>query len=401
MTLALHVQTRLAALGVDCAVVGDEVHVARAPKPVKIKFDDEWRAAFQQFERARSIAFDFDSRMLIHNNHVEVLVTRLAPPPALAAEQYSLSDRKGNTVVISSATPTFAFAFFNSVAYEDFFARRVKKRLLETEIFIRRLPMLIWMPTTAVYTQKGRKTPADLKERALSTIRNGLFKIAVEQHDCLSLWKARSRRLKSLYLDDSKDDSTIPSATYDENVVSYYKVAKASPFPSQSFLAYYHILEYYFLRVSELLLHDRLTSMLNNPGFRSNREALDKVISTVRGQDARADETEMLRNVLERFVQETDLIEFIQNFEHTCGEKIYSKRRVVFGEQLQVAPLKDHALANSAKVLKHIRNAIVHSSDRYKREDCHIPLSDSEDVIEEYIPLVRFFAERVIFGTAT
>jgi len=257
------------------------------------------------------------------------------------------------------------------------------------------------MPTTAVYTHKGRKTPADLKDKAIAAIRSTLFKIAVEQHDCLSLWKPRTRRLKSVYLDAPKEDLTIPSATYDENVVSYYKVAKASPFPSQSFLAYYHVLEYYFLRVSELLLHDRLTSMINDPGFRANRDALDRVISTVRGQDARADETEMLRSVLDRFVQETELIDFIQRFEEVCGEKIYSKRRTVFGEPLQISLIKDHALANSAKVLKHIRNAIVHSSDRYKREECHIPLSETEDIVEEFIPLVRFFAERVIFGTAT
>ena len=223
----------------------------------------------------------------------------------------------------------------------------------------------------------------------------------MEQHDCLALQKPRKKRLKSLYLDASGGGQTIPRASYDENVVSFYKVAKASPFPSQSFLAYYHVLEYYFLRVSEMLLHDRLTSMLNDPGFRANREGLDKVISSVRGQDSRSDETELLRNVLERFVNEADLIEFVQKFEEMCEEKIYTKRRIVFGEQMQVSPIKDHALANAAKVLKHVRNAIVHSSDRYKREDCHIPLSDSENIIEEFVPLVRFFAERVIFGTAT
>ena len=141
--------------------------------------------------------------------------------------------------------------------------------------------------------------------------------------------------------------------------------------------------------------------MLNDTGFRASGEGLDKVISAVRGQDARSDETEMLRNVLDRFVPETDLIEFIHKFEEAFGEKIYSKRRTVFGEQLQISPIKDHATVNSAKVLKHVRNAIVHSSDRYKREDCHIPLSESEDIIEEFIPLARFFAERVIFGTAT
>ncbi len=401
MTLQAHIQARLTALGVSCSVVGDEVHVERASRPVKLKFEDEWREGFDQYKRARSIAFDLESRTLAHNNSIEVLVTRLSSTSLLPTEQYAFADMQGNTVAVGTASAAFAFSFFDSSEYEQFFNLRVKKRLLETEIFIRRIPQLIWLPTTAVYTHKGRKTPPDLKDKAVIAVRNTLFKIAVEQHDCLALWKPRKRRLKSVYLDQGTDDHVIPRAQYDENVVSYYKVAKASPFASQSFLAYYHVLEYYFLRVSELLLHDRLTSMLNDTGFRASREGLDKVISAVRGQDARSDETEMLRNVLDRFVPETDLIDFINRFEEVCGEKIYTKRRTVFGEQLQISAQKDHATANSARVLKHVRNAIVHSSDRYKREDCHIPLSESEDLIEEFIPLVRFFAERVIFGTAT
>ena len=400
MKLHDHIYARLAALGVECSVVGEEVHVARIPRPLKIMFDDEWREGFLQYKRARSIAFEVESRTLLHNNSVEVQVTRLAHTPVLGAEQYSLVDRQGNSVHDGFASHAFAFSFFDSSEYETYFNLRVKKRLLETEIFTRKLSHLIWQPATAVYTHKGRKTPSDIKDRAIIAIRNSLFKVAVEQHDCLSLWKPRKRRLKSIYLESPKADNTIPRAVYDENVVSYYKVAKASPFPSQSFLAYYHVLEYYFLRVSELLLHDRLTAMLNEPSFRANQEGLDKVISAIRGQDARADETEMLRNVLDRFVQEADLIEFITKFEEACGEKIYSKRRPVFGDQLQISLNNHNAIANSAKFLKHVRNAIVHSSDRYKREDCHIPLSESEDIIEEFVPLVRFFAEKVIFGTA-
>jgi hypothetical protein len=401
MTLAVHIHARLTALGISCQIVGDEVHVNRNPRPVKIKFDDEWREAFLQYKRARSLSFEEETRTLQHNNSCEVLVTRLSPTQVISPDQYTLSDSAGNTVCIGPASSAFSFAFFDSSEYENFFNSRIKKRLLETEVFIRRLTHLIWIPVTAVYTHKGRKTPIDLKQKALDAIRASLFKIAVEQHDCLALWKPRRRRLKNLYLSTAREDQSIPRVVYDDNVISFYKVAKASPFPSQSFLAYYHVLEYYFLRVAELLLHDRLTAMLNNPGFRTNRESLDKVISAVRGQDSKFDETEMLRNVMDRFVQETELIEFIQNFEELAEEKIYSKRRTIFGEQLQISLTKDHALANSAKLLKHIRNAIVHSSDRYKREDCHIPLSESEDVIEEFIPLVRFFAERVIFGTAT
>jgi len=59
-----------------------------------------------------------------------------------------------------------------------------------------------------------------------------------------------------------------------------------------------------------------------------------------------------------------------------------------------------HALSNAAAILKHVRNALVHSSDRYTREDCFLPFSESEDVIIKYIPLVKYLAERVIFSTA-
>ncbi|MFZ2266924.1 MAG: hypothetical protein WAV95_05020 [Azonexus sp.] len=401
MTLVTHVSNRLISLGVDCTVVDNEVHISAEPRPIKIKFDEEWNEAYRVYKKARSINFDVDTRTLTHNNSFEVLLTRLSSSSLIVAEQYALSDTAGNTVVIGNASTAFALAFFDSSEYENYFEVRVKRRILNSKITIRRMHNLVWMPITAVYTAKGRKTPTDLKERALRNITSSLFKVAVEQHDCFSVWKPRVRRLRSTYLDEPSDDHSIPRSCYDENAVGYYKVAKASPFPSQSFLAYYHVLEYYFLRVSEVLLHDRLTAMLNKPSFCTNKDTLDKVIATIRGQDARSDETEMLRNVLERFTQEAELIDFIIQFEEKCGEKIYSKKRTVFGELLQVTPIKDHALANAAKVLKHVRNAIVHSSDRYKREDCHIPLSDSETIIEEFIPLVRFFAEKVICGTAS
>ena len=215
------------------------------------------------------------------------------------------------------------------------------------------------------------------------------------------MWKSVNRRVRSDSIEPCEFDGVIPRAHYEQDVVSFYMVAKASPFPSQSFLAYYHVLEFYFLKVAEIKLHDRLASLVNSPSLRTDAKTLDRLISLVRSQDSRNDETEMLRSVLDRYVLEQDVIDFIADFETKVDDKIYSKRRRVFGEEVQISPIKDHALANAAKVLKHIRNAIVHSSDRYKREDCHIPLSATEGVIEEFIPLVRFFAEKIICGSAS
>jgi hypothetical protein len=57
-------------------------------------------------------------------------------------------------------------------------------------------------------------------------------------------------------------------------------------------------------------------------------------------------------------------------------------------------------IPNTARLLKHVRNAIVHSTDVYDRAERHLPFSESESMIADYIPIVRFLAERVLFGTA-
>ncbi len=402
MKFITHVQNRLTTLGISCSLDDDNIVVERDKhlRPLRIRIEPEWEASYETYIKARSIGFEIDSRVLTHNNSIEVLVTRLSTPMLFNTDRYSLSDSIGNTISIGTCSNLFAIAFFDSDEYEKFFELRMKKRLLESSLSSRKVSDLLWTPNTATYNHKGRKTPPLLKEKALHAIRSSLFKIAVEQNDCLAVWKQRNRRLKSVHIEAPGDDQSIPRARYDEDVVSFYKVAKSSPFPSQSYLAYYHVLEYYFLLVAETKLHDRLASLLNNTSLTADKSTLDRLISLVRGQDSRNDETEMLRNVLDRYVPEQDLISFIEEIESKSGEKIYSKRRRVFGEDVQITPMKDLALANAAKTLKHIRNAIVHSSDRYKREDRHVPLSETEEIIEEFIPLVRFFAERVIFGSA-
>ena len=110
----------------------------------------------------------------------------------------------------------------------------------------------------------------------------------------------------------------------------------------------------------------------------------------------------MLRDVLLKFVPEEDFIEFIELREKAVGEKIYSgAKQKIFGEQLAVRLEKGHALANTASLLKHIRNALVHSSDRYTRDDCFLPFSESEEIVVKYLPLIKYMAEKVIFATAT
>lgn len=401
MTLANHVSARLTALGVPTRVDGDALYVSVDGEERKIRLDPEWDEAFTSYKKARSRHFDNDDWSFVLNNSIEFPLVRLAPE-SYRENPDIFSDAKGNTVKISTASIHYSLAHFNSPDYERYFNAFIRTRLERTSSRIGRpLYSIFRSPITATYSAKGRKTPSNLKTIAIERIHSCLLKMAVERHACYEFSKPKNRKSVAFLGELAASDDSIPRVTYEKNVVGYYKVARSSPFPSQSFLAYYHVLEYYFLKVAEDALHHQLRALINKTNFRANTDGIDKVISLVRKQANQDNETEMLRKVLQRFVVEDDFVAYVSQIEADHGEKLYTKRRLIFGEQMNISLAEGHALSNAANVLKHVRNAIVHSSDRYKREECHIPLSDTENTIEEFIPIVRFFAEQVIFGTSS
>jgi len=230
-----------------------------------------------------------------------------------------------------------------------------------------------------------------------------LFSLATLKGECWEISHAiKSRGLLYPQYDESDDtELDIPQVNYEPSVVSYYKVAKSSQFPSQVFLSYYHILEYYFLRVADESLYSAVSANLNAPSFVPSYDNVSRLVATIKRNDNTNDEKKMLRDVLDRYVPEEDYIDFVKDLEATRGEKIFTgAKQRIFGEQFSIRLEKGHALANTATLLKHIRNALVHSSDRYSRDDCFLPFSESEEVVVKYIPLVQFMAEKVIFSTA-
>jgi len=393
--------SRMTSLGIVSNIVDGELILSDGSNSKKIKFEPLWESAYQEYQTLRTKNYDISNRVLQINNRIEIMLTTLSQPFGMYVEAYDFIDTNKNTVHISNCSAIYKIALFESSIYDGIFESRYRARIFNSKMEYRNFNLLIPNYYTAVYTHKGRKIPANLCSNAIIEIEKCLFKLAVEFDESLIIYKQKEKQVINGHrkkMDYSIMD--IPKVIYESNVVKYYKVAKASTFASQCFLSYYHVLEYYFLQVAELKLHDRLAGVINSPSFKANNEKLDKVISIVRGQDSRNDETEMLRNVLDRYINEDELLLYISELEKDVGEKVYTKKRKLFGENIQINPLKDHALANTAQVLKHIRNAIVHSSDRYNHEECHIPLTDSEDIINEYIPLIKYLAEKIIYGNA-
>ena len=349
--------------------------------------------------KARSKSFDLSNRCYVENGTVEVMIARLKPY-AWSSPEVKLSDARGNKVIIAHASLGFMISFLESDEYVQYFNGRGVADYIDRYTYGLQSKDVLWTPYTARYVNKGKKIPSNLTDLARARIRDCLLKIAVEQHDPMLIWSRAQTRSALDVAKKGDHDGMIPDAQFDTVATNYYLVATASIFTSQRFLAYYHVMEFNFLTVSESRLHERIKSIINEPSFDRRTAGIDKLIAAVRNQDATSDETELLRAVLDRYVSEGDLLEFVSQHEANAGEKIYSKHKVLFGEQMQ-GIVSGSAVAHASKLIKHIRNAIVHSSDRHKRNDRFVPLSDSEMVVEAYLPLVRFLAEKVIYGTAT
>lgn len=400
MKLAKHICARFTAYGFPTRIDSEALLVTVNGEEKKIRLDPDWEDAYVSYTKARSRNFNNEDWSFTFNNSIEFTLVRL-DLEGFRESIDKFSDDKGNTVEISKASIHYSLAHFDSPDYDRFFKGFIRRLERYSSRIGRPLNIVFRSPITATYTAKGRKTPSNLKSIAIERIQSCLLKLAVERHSCFEFYKPHNRKSVAFLGETFETDAVIPRVTYEKNLVSYYMVARSSPFPSQSFLAYYHVLEYYFLRVSEDALHHQLRALINKTTFRSNTDGIDKLISLVRKQANQDNETEMLRKVLQRFVDESDFIDYVNKIETAHGEKLYTKRRLIFGEHMTISLAEGHALSNAANVLKHVRNAIVHSSDRYKREECHIPLSETENTIEEFIPIVRFFAEQVIFGTSS
>lgn len=400
MTLANHICARLTAKGFPSREEREVLRVTIGDEEKLIRLDPDWQKAFVTYTKARSRHFNGDDHCFTLNNSITFPLMRLDLEGYRESSDI-FSDEKGNTVEVARASILYSLAYFDSPDYDRYFDDIVRGRLERASPRVSRpLFSLFRSPITATYTARGKKTPSNLRAIAVERIQSCLVKMAVERHACYEFFNPRDRK-SVIYLGESTEsDSAIPRFSYEKNVVSYYMVARSSPFPSQSFLAYYNVLEYYFLKVAEDALHHQLRALIGKPTFTANTDGIDRLISLVRKQNNQDNETEMLRKVLQRFVDENDFINYVKAVETEYGNSLYTKRRQVFGEQMNISLTEGHALSNAANVLKQVRNAIVHSSDRYKREECHIPLSDTENMIEEFIPIVRFFAEQVIFGTS-
>lgn len=376
----------------------------------KVEIDPAWRSSIDAYYKAKQYTFNEERRMLIAYKAIEIGLIKIDPYTSPRPE-HEFSDEKGNLVRINKASNEYCIALLTSNGSAARPIEIIKRRLLRRAeirkpnkdgyIRILRFEDLLYVPTTATYSVPRKIASEQLVDRGIKGIKSSLFSLAFSVGEC---WELRERipQIKSTArkaLED-KPNYTIPKSIYSDDLVTFYKVARSSIFPAQEFLSYYHVIEFHFLRVSDEILHTSIKSLINSPIFSSSYQNVNKLISTIKKNDHSSDETEMLKAVLKKYVDEDDLISHISLIEKEEGKAVYTDtKKKVFGEPAAIRLEKGHALGTTAKAIKQIRNALVHSSDKYNREDCFMPFSESEAVVVNYIPVIKFLAEKIIFCT--
>jgi hypothetical protein len=258
--------------------------------------------------------------------------------------------------------------------------------------------------TIRVYNLQA-STPDAALERSSPIVDGCLFELSYLKNITLTLeeeWPRRRPRVRPFQFGDTFEGSELPlpQAVFNRDVVRFYQRGMSTVDPVNQFLSFYHVLEYYFLAVSDERLYQKLSRRLNDPKFSATPSNLDRMIQDTLDHKRETDETEMLKLVLSKFVDEAELIEFIKAYEEYLDDRMYSRRRSVFGESVEVRLEAGHVIGNLAKRIKIIRNALVHSSDRYERQQRYVPTSRAEDMIRREIPLMKYLAERVVIASA-
>lgn len=312
-------------------------------------------------------------------------------------------------ITINQISKLFLLSFFRSTEFTYYWdyifqENRFKSYLTKNNTQDKKITLDVLIRATlnsvklvfknSIYTKQ-------LQSKYIDIIDSCLYTLVVENKDVLNF---KNKRFSEKFDNSEKPNNeklsssnfNISNLKYDSSLLSFYKAAHNSNLPSQKFLDFYHIFEFLFLRVSEDVIYDKVKSYVNHSRFRSSPNEIDKLISMIKKHNTENDETEMLKKVLNKFINEDDIIEYIN--ENQLDKTLKSKR--IFGETFNLSNKNGHAISNIANILKHVRNALVHSSDRYKREDCHIPFSESEKLVSLFLPIMDFLAQKVIAGTA-
>ena len=151
-------------------------------------------------------------------------------------------------------------------------------------------------------------------------------------------WPRRQPRVRPFQFGERFDgfELPLPRVNFNSDTIRFYQRGMSTDDPVIQFLSFYQVLEYYFVSISEEQLYTKLSQRINDLKFSTSPRNLDRLIQDTLTHKRETDETEMLKNVLIRFVDEDEIIEFIKAYEEYLDDNLYTKKRTIFGEAVEI-----------------------------------------------------------------
>ncbi len=303
-----------------------------------------------------------------------------------------------------------SMSFINFFRFEEAYLQISIDRINRNAIFMdkrrkQKLQDVLYRPLTIkVYNLHKTSTETAL-DASIPIVDACLFELPYLKNVVITLqeeWPRKQPKIAPFRYDELNSGNELPlrHVQYNSDTIRFYQRGMNSTDPVNAYLSFYQILEYFFVSISDEQLYSKLARYINDPKLSATPTNLDRIIQEVTEHKGETDETEMLKNVFTKFIDETDLIDFIRSYEKYLGDNLYTKKRVLFGVELEAKLVSGHTSGNIAKRIKTIRNALVHSSDRYERKERYIPSLQAENLIRLEIPLLKFIAEKVIVSSA-
>lgn len=238
-------------------------------------------------------------------------------------------------------------------------------------------------------------------------VQSYLFNIAYVNNVYLDVISSESINTRGLTTYRSRIGQLYPYKEYIPELLSYYKQGLSTTSPMAKFLAFYHIVEFFFISIVEDDVLNELKNSITRPSFSPHskiklRELYKSIRTRILSQKNEGlwDERKGLLLCIEKFIPDINQFRMSVNSIDATSIDYYKNNQVSFASGSCLIDFD----ADSETLMKCIRdriyatrNAIVHSKEGDKLK--YIPFKHDLE-LEKEIPLIKALAEEVIINSA-
>lgn len=296
---------------------------------------------------------------------------------------------------------------FPYIFFEKRLATQEQKDIISIIRLLIRLPFVVFVKSDSVMP----------KEKLKKSMESFLFNIAYNFDYVLKpvteiedIFPKRIHKTQNRAKDP--EELVAPQLLYNEELLEQYYMALTSDDPFVEFIAYYHIMEYFFERVYNEDICTKVKQQIQHPGFSVKRDKdIVKVVDMIKrmtkqsNENFQGSEIEALALTINKFVDISELIANLTDFDPSIVD--YYKTTEVSFSNGDAVDLKDKTNQKLCKKIANriykTRNALVHSkSNDYiaKERGIYKPFKNNKELSKE-IPLMRYISEAIIIKSAT